>query len=60
MIFEKKMTKQSIARHWREANILTFIKEHIDIRNYKWEALMLIHIITYAKICPCPFSGLGR
>ena len=54
------MAKQSVARHLREANILTFIMEHIDVRNYKWEALMLIHIITYAEICPCPYSGLGR
>lgn len=70
MIFEKKKkAKQNIANHFREANILTFIMEKINIRYYKWETLKLTHTIFYTgsvhahvqdlagKWCPNPMPA---
>lgn len=68
---KKKKAKQNIASHFREANILTFIMEKINIRNYKWGTLKLTHTIFYAgsvhahvqdlagKWCPNPMPAPG-
>ena len=60
MIFEEKNGKVEHCQTLEGGKHFNFYNGAYRHQKLQWEALMSIHMITYAEICPCPYSGLGR